>query len=360
MPALRPFVVFSDDWGRWPSSSQHLFRHLGRDRDVLWVETFGMRLPRPRWADVQRVLEKVGSWGGGRPADSWAPPPERLVRFAAPAPPRPAAGLVAVVRRKMAELGIEAPFLLISVPVAAGVVGRLGEAAALYYRVDDFAHWPGYAHRFIAEREALLVDRVAGLVTPGPQLDLPSFDGPRLQLPHGVDRDHFGKVGPRPAALPSGRPILLFAGRIDQRVDAALLRDLPGRVVLLGRAASPLPDGLLHLPEVAYRDLPAWLAAADVLLLPYARNPWTDSLSPLKLGEYLASGTPVVSTSLPDVVRSAGAAVHFGDGPDGFRSAVERALVSPLPSAAPPPSWAAQAARLVEFAEGLVGFRSSP
>jgi len=354
VPALRPFVVFSDDWGRWPSSSQHLFRHLARERDVLWVETFGMRIPRPTRGDVRRATEKVRSWGGGAPVAPWAPPPARLVRYAAPAPPRPGAALAAVVRRRMTHLALADPVVVISVPVAAGVVGRLGEAAALYYRVDDFALWPGYAHGLIAEREAVLLDRVDALVPCGPQLDVASFEGPRLILEHGVDREHFGAPGPRPAELPTDAPVLLFAGRIDERVDFGLLAGLPGRVVLLGRATVPVPEGLLHLPEVGYDDLPAWLAAADVLLLPYSRGPWTDSLSPLKLGEFLASGTPVVSTRLPDVARVGQGGVYLGDGPRDFGLAVARALTDVALPRVPRPTWAEQAQRLAEFAESLV------
>ncbi|MCP4868919.1 MAG: glycosyltransferase family 1 protein [Proteobacteria bacterium] len=353
MPVLRPFVVFSDDWGRWPSSSQHLFAEIAQERDVLWVETFGMRRPRPTRADVRRTMEKLRSWGGAALVSPWALPPERMTRYAAPLPPRPAAALASLVRRRIDEVGFKDPHLVISVPIASGVVGRLGEASAIYYRVDDFVQWPGYSHAAIAEREELLLKRASGLVVSGPQLDVPSFEGERLVLPHGVDADHFGNPGPRPEALPEGEPILLFAGRIDGRIDATLLADLPGRVVLLGRAVGPLPDGVLHLPAVGYDDLSAWLAAADVVLLPYARGRWTDSLSPLKLPELLASGTPVASTRLPDVERVAGDAVFFGDGPEGFRDAVRRAQEGPGREPPPLPSWAEQAARLTAFADSL-------
>lgn len=353
MPSERPYVVFSDDWGRWPSSSQHLFRELAHTRDVLWVETVGMRRPRATRADVRRTVEKLRSWRGAALVNPWAETPERLIRYAAPVPVRPAAALAALVRRRMDELDVVAPHLVISVPVAAGVAGRLGEASVTYYRVDDFAHWPGYSHGLIAERERLLLDRAGGLVTSGPQLDVADFEGERLVLPHGVDAEHFASPGPRPAELPEGEPILLLAGRIDGRVDAALLQDLPGRVVLLGRAAGPLPEGVLHFPEVAYEDLPAWLAAADVLLLPYGRSAWTDSLSPLKLPEMLASGTPVAATRLPDVARVGGEAVFLGDGPDGFRTAVSRALAEPRRPPPALPSWADQAGRFALFVDAL-------
>jgi glycosyltransferase involved in cell wall biosynthesis len=49
-----------------------------------------------------------------------------------------------------------------------------------------------------------------------------------------------------------------------------------------------------------HKDVPPYLWHADLLLLPPSQHhpsaAWT---SPLKLGEYLASGTPVIATQIP-------------------------------------------------------------
>jgi hypothetical protein len=37
------FIIFSDDWGRHPSSCQYLFRHLLPRYRTFWVNTIGMR-----------------------------------------------------------------------------------------------------------------------------------------------------------------------------------------------------------------------------------------------------------------------------------------------------------------------------
>ena len=363
MSTQRPLVVFSDDWGRWPSSSQHLARALAVDRRILWVETLGMRLPRPALSDARRSLEKVRSWTGRGPRTPWAPLPDGVVRLAPPMHPWFGSRLgaaandaivVRAVRRRAEALGLRDPVLLMTVPLAAGVVGRLGESAAIYYRVDDFALWPGYAARAIRTREALMLARVDGLVVSADNLDVPDWPGPRLVLDHGVDLAHFVAGGPRPAALPPG-PVLLFAGKIDERLDQGLLLDLPGRVVLVGRATVPVDPRLCHLPEVPYAELPAWLAAADVLLLPYLRNAQTDTITPLKLREYLASGTPVAATALPEVCRVAGEAVDFGDGRTRFAAAVRSALQRPATDVegrrqlARDFDWPGRAARLLDF-----------
>ena len=363
MPGAPPFVVFSDDWGRWPSSSQHLFRHIARDHRTLWMETLGMRLPRLGLADLRRTAEKIRSWGGSSPPRPWCEPPPALTRVAPPMHPWYGGRLGAAINDRLLVKAArgwprQAPVLFISVPVVGGVVGRLGECLSVYYRVDDFALWPGYASTTIAAAERDLLERVDAVVCAGPQLVPPGFDGPTLILDHGVDAEHFAAGGARPRALPPG-PVLLFAGKIDERVDQGLLSGLPGTVVLLGRATTPLDDRLVHLPEVPYAELPAWMAAADVLLLPYRRNAQTDSIQPLKLREYLAAGPPIAATRVPEIVRLGGDAIDSGEGPEGFAAAVQAALDRPAEQAterrrrARLHRWEDKATELLEFVQEL-------
>ena len=55
-------VVFSDDWGRHPSSCQHLIGQLVERYPVLWVNTIGTRRPRLSREDAGKVLRRLGQW----------------------------------------------------------------------------------------------------------------------------------------------------------------------------------------------------------------------------------------------------------------------------------------------------------
>src|SRR5256885_11642523 len=55
-------LVFADDWGRHPSSCQHLVRHLLPRHDVYWVNTIGTRTPKIDLATLSRGLEKARQW----------------------------------------------------------------------------------------------------------------------------------------------------------------------------------------------------------------------------------------------------------------------------------------------------------
>ena len=71
------------------------------------------------------------------------------------------------------------------------------------------------------------------------------------------------------------------------------------------------------------------MAHFDVGILPYILDPFTAAVMPVKLKEYLASGLPVVSTPLPDVLRFAEehpGLVTFGEDASRFVGALRAAL----------------------------------
>ena len=52
-------VAFGEDWGRHPSSTQHLIKRIGVDRQVLWVNSIGLRRPQLTFADLNRVADNL-------------------------------------------------------------------------------------------------------------------------------------------------------------------------------------------------------------------------------------------------------------------------------------------------------------
>lgn len=368
LPPSQDLLVFSDDFGRVPSAPQHLLARLAEDRRVLWVEPAGLRAPRPTRADLRRSVQKLRGAFAGPSGEAWLEPPPGLVRHVPPVAPgyghrlvRAAndALMVRSVRRALAAHGVERPLLITTIPTMAGAVGELGEVASVYLRMDDFTLWPGYDHATIAEREARLLERVDLLVAPSPALlEVPA--GRRQLLPHGVDAAHFAAGGEDPMAdLP--RPRVLVSGRIDARYDPDLLRALDDprwTLVLLGDLRTPAPPRAVRLPAVPYRELPRWLHAADVHVAPYAHTRLGHSLAPLKLRELLATGRPVITTSVRGVLDDPEISerVALADSPEALRGAVAGALADPPPAAALPPTsdWGARAAALGDLLATLL------
>ena len=52
-------IMFGEDWGAYPSSTQHLARALVSDRKILWVNSIGLRRPRFNRHDIERLGHKL-------------------------------------------------------------------------------------------------------------------------------------------------------------------------------------------------------------------------------------------------------------------------------------------------------------
>ena len=106
------------------------------------------------------------------------------------------------------------------------------------------------------------------------------------------------------------RPIFLFWGLLDERLDLEFLeqlaKDIPNATILMaGPSASSEVvarlekiHGLKCLGNIPYEKLPLLASEADVLLMPYLKNESTEQIQPLKMTEYLASGKPAVVRDL--------------------------------------------------------------
>ena len=319
--ARRPLVVFADDWGRHPSSCQHLVRQLLDDYNVHWINSIGTRMPRLNWGTLSRGYGKLREWilrenprtksqDGPRvlcPA-MW---PGFRTRWQRSLNQR----LIArFLEKQVPQLGDAV--LLTTVPIVADILDRITVKRSVYYCVDDFSAWPGLDSGPLREMEQKLAAKVDRIVAAGENLADRMRQLGRNDvsvLTHGLDLDHWwGDATPDPIVRDLPRPIVLFWGLIDQRLDAEWLAVLgrsmsSGTIALVGPEQHPDPalnsvPRLRRLGSVAYDRLPAVANGADLLIMPYVDSQATRAMQPLKLKEYLATRKPVVVRQLPAVV----------------------------------------------------------
>jgi len=162
-------------------------------------------------------------------------------------------------------------------------------------------------------------------------------------LPHGVDFPRFRAAAQDKKPLPElaglSRPIAGYYGTLTAANDVELLehcaRSAPDiSFVFAGTVTGGDYGPLRSLPnvrflgQVPYERIPALAASFDVCLLPWKLSEWIRHCSPLKFYEYLASGRPIVSVPIPQVMFEAADLVSIASDPDEFLAAIRRELAT--------------------------------
>ncbi|MCA9117499.1 MAG: glycosyltransferase [Planctomycetaceae bacterium] len=314
-------LVFADDWGRHPSSCQHLISRLLPRYRTTWVNTIGMRSPRFDLQTIRRGIEKLSHWSPAAQADALQLP-ENLTLLNPYMWPEFRTGAGRAMNRRLLTCALRQRVLaangpvigITTLPIVADLMDRLGLERWVYYCVDDFSTWPGLDHRPLEEMEELLISGVDRLIAVSENLhDRLSARGREARLlPHGIDLD-FWSVPQSPGGLPQPAsatdPLIVFWGLIDRRMDVKFVHRLAddldsGTVLLAGPQDCPDPALLRHPKVVATgalprSELPGLAQRARVLIMPYDDLPVTQAMQPLKLLEYLATSCPVVVRNLP-------------------------------------------------------------
>lgn len=345
----RRLIVFADDWGRHPSSCQHLVRNLLNEYTVFWINTIGTRRPRLSGALLHRSIEKFLQWGRGNKLNASGPGPQvyrpaMYPGFRSPWQRQLNARLLA--RFMDAQIaGLSETVVLSTVPIVADLLDRVPVRRWVYYCVDDFSAWPGLDSTPLREMEEKLVAGVDQVVAAGENLAtrMNRFGRDARVISHGIDLDLWTAPVAQCRLLQGlPRPIVLFWGLIDRRLDLeyiiALDRSMgSGTIVLVGPQQDPHPQlerlsRVRRLGACAYDDLPALAAAAAVLIMPYADLPVTRAMQPLKLKEYLATGKPVVTSRLP-ALSGWEDCLDIADSPEEFLAMVVARCSSDLSAA---------------------------
>ncbi|MGD0039274.1 MAG: hypothetical protein ABSE84_02465 [Isosphaeraceae bacterium] len=344
-------LIFSDDWGRHPSSCQHLTRRLLRQHPVIWVNTIGTRAPRLDLATARRVLQKLGDWFRARKSAALTPPgltvlsPRMWPWFRSNLDRRLNRALL---QRQLEPVihGCRTPVVAVTtVPIVADLIGTLPVSRWVYYCVDDFSKWPGLDQEPLDRMERQLVARVDELIAVSEALRQRLADMGREShlLTHGVDLELWSRrdILALPQLRQNQRPLIIFWGMVDRRLDTSLLKKLSedlteGTIVLVGPEQDPDPvlremSRVVRLPAMSFDQLPALAQEAAVLIMPYADLPVTRAMQPLKLKEYLATDRPVVVADLPST-RPWTAALDLVRTPEEFSDAVRLRVQSGLPS----------------------------
>lgn len=328
---------------------------------VLYVESFGLRSPGANKKDIKRLLRRL--WAGLMPAKKiknnlWVLSPLVIPRWQNPR--------IAKLNQFLLSLQIKLfqwfhhfknEIVWTYHPFITPLLKSLQAKSLYYHVVDNITAVPNIDAQLYLETEKSFLSNVTAIfVTSFPlknyyetlmnalaltgraSEDLrikntsstqifgsSSREGERIPVyysPNVVDVTHFSKARDLQAEphdlQPIAKPRLLYYGVLsDFKLDVALLHFIAAKqpewqLVLIGEERegqqSPLLQALKKLPNVhclgyrAYADLPPYLSAVDVGILPLQDNSYTRFMFPMKFFEFLAAGLPVVSTPVDALI----------------------------------------------------------
>jgi glycosyltransferase involved in cell wall biosynthesis len=252
------------------------------------------------------------------------------------------------IRAAMQRAGLRNPILWINDHFAGHLAGTLCERGVVYDITDDWCHFPsasaGERLRIEqADRHLCAKANVVVVCSEALEKSRRPLSRRLIRIPNGVDPQHyalcrtqnsFGKRGGRLAGPVFGYAGTLHGDRLDLELISRLAREFPlGKVVLCGpdflsaaeREKLASHSNVEVRPAVAYAKVPRVISEWDVCIVPHKKTPFTESLNPIKLWEYLASGKPIAGTPVAGF-RDYPHLCHLGEGVEGFLGACRRAL----------------------------------
>ena len=228
------------------------------------------------------------------------------------------------VRRVVKKFGFQDTVLFIWHPQFVEIVGTVGETLSCYYVDDEFSAYAGDSDlriQEIVQQEDQLLRRVDLVFANGTVLlNAKNRYGNAISVPMTADFEVFSRsrlpetvVPPDLEAIP--HPRIGYIGNLNDKVDFALLFKLATArpnwsFVLVGptniRGADMRSDFevMRRLPNIFLlgskprETLPNHLKGFDVCIMCYRQQGWANSVYPLKLHEYLASGKPCIGSGL--------------------------------------------------------------
>ena len=364
------WIVFGDDWGGHPSTTQHLILNLPSEDRVVWVDSIGMRQPRLRLTDAARIWQKArGFLEKSGTADRLYPGSvgtlERLKPKVLPwhlnslARHVNARSLGRALASRVDRLGMRDPILLSSTPVVVQYLDAIPHGKTAYLRLDDYSLYPGVDPALVHRTErAMFAAADAVFATATTLMPPPVHARKSHYLPQGVQSELFARV---PIDPPRSK-VLGFFGTLAEWLDFRLIeqvaRSAPDWVLEFVGKVDVLPEALravhnlLILPAVPLRELPNAIAHWTAAWIPFQITELTVAVNPLKVREYLAAGLPTHCTPLPEVAVLA-PHVAISDDPECILEWMQRSLTTDTPDArrlrrafVQGDSWASRAATL--------------
>ena len=315
----------SIDWQFiWQGHQEIMSTFAAAGNRVLFIENTGVR--RPTFRDLSRMRDRFHNWRRG--TKGFREERENLYVYSPIVLPFPYSGIakrinkwlmVRALRRWMDAVGFRRPLVwtFLPTPLARDVIRAFDPELTVYYCIDDLASSSLAARRIEQSEISLFREADLVFVTSEKLRSRAAINSDHVHLfPFGVNVEKFTRAEntASPQELSDLRkPIVGYVGGIHKWIDfellAALAKRLPDTSFVLVGPVQTDTSCLADCPNIhllgarRHDELPRYIGAFDVGIVPYVLSDYTANVYPTKLNEYLAMGIPVVATDLPEIRR---------------------------------------------------------
>ncbi|MFZ5917468.1 MAG: glycosyltransferase [Chloroflexota bacterium] len=289
------------------------------------------------------------------------------------------------LQRAIRELGISQPIVWFYHPKWIEMVPRFSQARLrLYHVIDEYSSYQGKSEARRsreAEWEKEMLAQVNAVIVVSEKLyeAKHAYNSHTFIVPNGVNYQAYSEalaVPDLPSELETIPPPRLgYLGLVGDKLDLSILKNLAQEnpawsLVFLGptnvnaqaqtwQALQAMPN-VYYLGSVGVSQVPHYVKGFQVGLMPYLQDYHAETISPLKLYDYLAAGLPIASMDIP-AAREFQSHIHLAETPAHFAQAVRDALANTAPeryqarrNLASQHTWQARTERISDLIQTLL------
>lgn len=316
-PRIGIVALTPESWGGQMMGRHQVLTRLSRRFPVVWVNR------RPGWRAAARALihhtfiSPVRAPIPSLPEFRVLAPSPFLPKIYRPHLAKAVFDRLSVLRatRRLTAAGCTRVVLSVWRPDFVGEVLACRDLPVVYHIADEYSFSP--VERPIASSERAILSRCDAAICVSEALagKKASLAARSFVVPNGVDYGLFSSPVGEPTSLAKlPRPRIAYVGSIKKQLNLSLIANLAQRrpqwtFALVGpignvRGVEQELEDLRNCSNVVFLGyqessrLPAFMQHVDVAMMPYVVDDYTKYISPLKLYEYLATGTPIVSSPI--------------------------------------------------------------
>ncbi len=247
---------------------------------------------------------------------------------------------------------MKVPILWVVNPRFGNMVKYLRKSLVCYHVVDNYSEAPYWSEQTRAsiaraEKQMLSIADVVFVTSPFLLEKQSKYNKNVYLVRNAVDYErfapshHFENIPED--IVPISRPIIGYIGILNDKLDYDLIKTVARArpnwsFVFVGRNLSKSgsevykfvhdhPSNIFLLGQRNVEEVPRYIHAFDICILPYLCDEYTEAIDSLKRYEYFASEKPIVSTDVP-TAREYSQVIYIAKDANGFIHKLDEAMMS--------------------------------